>query len=995
MALLGIVGLTGSAFSLEASQSYLQSLVFSRAAKNMTFTVGDGPSPDISFPKVGPYDQRLGYVTLSSFIHRLTARHFVLERQARQSPALRQFIEMGGFAVYHEKLQAGLTLKDRSGKTLEEARSPSLVYQRFKDIPAILVGTLRFIEDRDLLDPERPYRNPAVEWRRLILAAIGWIGGSIDGVRHGGGSTLATQIEKYRHSPGGRTEGVAEKLQQLTTATARAYLNGRETMSAQKGILTTYLDSTPLSSRLGYGEIRGLGDGLLQWYGTDFTEANRLLSLRAPAGSEASRRAEYYKQALSLLIAQRRPSFYLNTGRDDLERLTNAYLRALAAAGVIDRPLRDAALKLPLTFAREPPVAPSTSFVERKAVDAVRTELMTTLGVPNLYSLDQMDFSAKVSIDGAAQSRIASTLERLREPQTVRTLGLVGDQLLGNTDPGKVAWSVVLYERDKGRNFVRIHADSLQEPFDINSGAKLILGSTAKLRTLVTYLGIIDSLHRQLSGLSDQTLLHVATTTTDPLRRWSAAYLATSAPTSRGLQSMLDAAMLRRYSANPSEVFFTGGGAHIFHNFERSEDSESPTVAEAFEHSINLAFVRLLRDVVQHYEAESRAREGLLVNPESPLREGYLRRFADQEGRTYLFRFYDEYKDLSPDDALNRLADQVRSAPRKLAIVFRSVRPQASLEELDSFLARQRPGGSAQQTDADLYSKYGPEKFSLDDRAYLAGINPLELWLVGYLQSHPHATRSQIVGASAEQRQEAYAWLFKTRSSRKQDARIRILIEEDAFDRLLQDWKRQGYPFSHLVPSLATVIGSSGDRPDALATLMGIILNKGVRQPTTDLEQVHFAAGTPYDTEMAYKPTAPERVTSREVAETLWRALTSVVESGTGARLRGVYTQPDGRPLLVGGKTGTGDNRFETFGPGHQLLQARVVDRTATFVFFLGDQFYGTITAYVPGKDAADYNFTSALPVSLLKALEPELLPLVEFGKSNPAVVGAAAAERS
>ena len=35
------------------------------------------------------------------------------------------------------------------------------------------------------------------------------------------------------------------------------------------------------------------------------------------------------------------------------------------------------------------------------------------------------------------------------------------------------------------RNYVRIHADSLNKPFDINSGAKLQLGSTAKLRTLV------------------------------------------------------------------------------------------------------------------------------------------------------------------------------------------------------------------------------------------------------------------------------------------------------------------------------------------------------------------------------------------------------------------------------------------------------------------------------------------------------------------------------
>ena len=40
------------------------------------------------------------------------------------------------------------------------------------------------------------------------------------------------------------------------------------------------------------------------------------------------------------------------------------------------------------------------------------------------------------------------------------------------------------------------------------------------------------------------------------------------------------------------------------------------------------------------------------------------------------------------------------------------------------------------------------------------------------------------------------------------------------------------------------------------------------------------------------------------------------------------------------------------FGHGGGLISSRVVDRTATFVFFLGDRFFGTVTAYVPGPDA-------------------------------------------
>lgn len=81
--------------------------------------------------------------------------------------------------------------------------------------------------------------------------------------------------------------------------------------------------------------------------------------------------------------------------------------------------------------------------------------------------------------------------------------------------------------------------------------------------------------------------------------------------------------------------------------------------------------------------------------------------------------------------------------------------------------------------------------------------------------------------------------------------------------------------------------------------------------------------------------------------------------------------------LPVGGKTGTGDNRFDRFGVGGRLISQRVVDRTATFVLFLGDRFFGTVTAYVPDTIAGNYQFTSAIAVQLLKAIEPELQPLL------------------
>ena len=386
---------------------------------------------------------------------------------------------------------------------------------------------------------------------------------------------------------------------------------------------------------------------------------------------------------------------------------------------------------------------------------------------------------------------------------------------------------------------LRVHADSLNEPLDINSGAKLQLGSTAKLRTLITYLDIVEELHRRLGQLPARDLHATAAAAQDPLTKWAADYLAGT--TNRGLQPMLDAAMQRHYSGSPEE-FFTGGGMHAFANFEKWENSSSTSVEEAFARSINNVFIRVMRDIVRYYIAQDDGQKLLTADRDDPDREAYLRRFIDQDSRKYLNRFYREYHGLSPDQTLAQLAHRTRPIARRLAVIYRSIRPDADRAALGAFLARYLPRDSVNDDDLwDLYQKYDVERFSLEDRGYLAGIHPLELWLVTYLQDHPAATRAEVTAASEAVRQEVYGWLFKSHSTHKQDVRIRILLEQDAFDRILQDWQRQGYPFGHLVPSLGSAIGSSGDRPDALADLMGIILNDGVRLPTVDLRRLEFA----------------------------------------------------------------------------------------------------------------------------------------------------------
>jgi hypothetical protein len=233
--------------------------------------------------------------------------------------------------------------------------------------------------------------------------------------------------------------------------------------------------------------------------------------------------------------------------------------------------------------------------------------------------------------------------------------------------------------------------------------------------------------------------------------------------------------------------------------------------------------------------------------------------------------------------------------------------------------------------------------------------------------------------------------LFSAHRKRAQDKRIRSLLEVEAFREIHRQWQRLGYPFDSLVPSYATTLGASADRPAALAELMGIIVNDGVRKPSVLIKTLHFADGTPYETMLRPRTGDGERVLPAEVAHAVRGLLRDVVENGTAKRAKGAFTRADGSVIPLGGKTGTGDHRFDVFGRHGQLLESRVVNRSATFVFAIGDSYFGTLTAYVPGAQAAHYDFTSALPVQLLKVLAPSLLPLGDVPAWAPDPAPAAA----
>ena len=164
---------------------------------------------------------------------------------------------------------------------------------------------------------------------------------------------------------------------------------------------------------------------------------------------------------------------------------------------------------------------------------------------------------------------------------------------------------------------------------------------------------------------------------------------------------------------------------------------------------------------------------------------------------------------------------------------------------------------------------------------------------------------------------------------------------------------------------------------------MGIIVNEGLRAPTLRIESLRFAAGTPYETVLQRDPAPAERVLAPEIAATLRGALLQVVEKGTARRVNAAFDVLGSSHVAIGGKTGTGDNRATTVDAHGRVIESRVLSRTATFVFFIGERHFGTVTAYVPGAAAADYRFTSALPVQILKTLVPLLRPITSSGAAT------------
>ena len=252
---LALVLVLGALAVREARTSALQARLLSAFVERLGFVVASGPSASFAVPRHGPYDNRLGYVRIPTWTRRLTRDGFDVTEQARLSPALLRLTALGLLPPYHEKARAGLSVL---GPRRAAVFSVSAARAGYADFARSRRGGARHAAVRRepraaatrLAAPQPGRRVGPPRARRAVQLA------HARRRRGAGGSTLATQIEKYRHSPGGLTSSPLEKLRQIASASLRAYRDG-ERHAARRGasIVLDYMNSLPLAARAGGGEV--------------------------------------------------------------------------------------------------------------------------------------------------------------------------------------------------------------------------------------------------------------------------------------------------------------------------------------------------------------------------------------------------------------------------------------------------------------------------------------------------------------------------------------------------------------------------------------------------------------------------------------------------------------------------------------------------------------------------------------------------------------------
>src|SRR3990172_4576758 len=788
----------------EIRTSALQSSFFTDYSTKLSYKIEPGKSTGVVFPGEGPYNKRRGYTLLPQFIERMEKRGFQVVEQARFSPELTKIAARGITPPYEEPAVSGLTIWGENGALIYNAKMDNRLFTTFDEIPPLLIKSLLYIEDRELGAPIDPRTNPVVDWDRFAKAGL-FYGINKLGfpVQVEGGSTLATQLEKFRYSGNGNTTSVKDKFRQMISASIKVYSKGMDTSAARRQIILDYINSAPLAGAPGYGEIYGLGEGLRVWFGENLKEVSR--SLESPEPDRQKARA--FLQVLSLLCSVRAPSYYIIENPPALEMRVRNYVNLLEKEGIIEPDFAALLRKTPVKFSPTPYESQPKPLAMRKASNTIRNKLLQGLGVTDYYTLDRIQLEVKTTLDIPLQERITDFFHQLEDKEFVDEKGLRGKRLLSTGDASEVIYSFRLFEITPYGNTLRVNTDNYAHPFDLNEGMKLELGSTAKLRTLSHYLEIVALIYKELAGLDAKSLKNIARNTAehDPITSWVAESLR-KAP-SMSFDVLLDQALKRKYSGCPAQ-FFTGGGLHSFGNFSKLDNSRILTVEDATATSTNLVYIRLIQDLVRYHRNRlPYDTQAILDNPRDPKRLMFLQEIADKEANHFLSKFYKRYRNLTSDEVVDKFLGKDADSLRHLTILFFAWFRETNEEDLGKWLKHHTGKAVDQKTLTRLYKGYSNPDLTISDYGFLLRRHPLEVWTAGTLRKHPKMLWNELFEKSETPRQVTASWLFKTRNQSAQNRRLRIRFEKDAFARMTPYRKRLGFPFYTLVPSYSTAIG--------------------------------------------------------------------------------------------------------------------------------------------------------------------------------------------
>ena len=895
------------------------------------------------------------------------------------SPQAKKLFSMGiiPFNHYQGKAFSGLNIIDRHKKNIYQYQHPNQ-FKNFKHISPFILKALLVWENDKLrhvvFDKNKDFieLNYLIEGPRLIKSVSEYLQYKATGEgSYSGGSTLMTTLEKITNTPGGKTQSVSDKINQMIGASLHLYRDGSDSgMDKENSIqkaLVDFLNMVPMAGgpKTYSGELYGFGASYYAWFGYTIDELNKQLK-----SQDGDIRAQAYKNICSLIVSIRRPSSLSKTP-EIVNRQANSLLKRLNKKKLLNsalfvksrgmkpewNPQKKNNSRLDYALHREASGARNqyTQLI-RQAV-AKKSGQVASKKV-NLQTIDAMSVAIEMTTDVQLETDIQSILNDMYTELAQQSPFVQGRQKgllhsLNLDELNKIKYGAIVLEIDEN-GFWNVLANTDTQSDVVYNPAKqgrFQWGSTAKLRVLVNYLMIIhdeavllQSLIKGAKSGNKSGIFADYKKSSVTIKRLIASYIKRYPDAS--MEQVMAWAMSRKISADPKAKFLTGESWHQFHNYQKSDDIKEPNLWQMTSESINLSFVRLMHDVVDYYIDQSGYDKiAVLTEKNNPVRKNILNDAVQAEEAFYYeglnyfverikksFSFYNEHKEgqrvLNEKEIIRSariISQKIDNKYQRLSSWFKRI----TLYEKTWLLARVR------QAHGDTSNMLSSEEISTAEK--------------------------RIVQQTSQWLKTSQFWVKNT---------LYTYMERRAFaEGVTPAWKKLGYPFD-VSPSYAVVLGSSGDTPMSLVELTATILNDGIHEKNlSSIKRIILAPDSQFETPFKSKSHL-EAIIPQAVARVAKKAMEGVLSQGTA-----IFASR--HPLmksvqLAGAKTGTGDNRHNK----------KAINRSAAVLSILDlgkdkAKYAICITMSVTEGDIERYNFTSKVPVRILARIADHLSPVI------------------